>query len=100
MVLKKTKMCGIFTIINKNFENREILNADLDFAIKELSHRGPDDAGVWISDNNKLGMAHTRLSIIDLSNAGHQPMLSEDGRFVICFNGEIYNYLELRKILF
>jgi asparagine synthase (glutamine-hydrolysing) len=60
-----------------------------------MSHRGPDDQGYYI-DNN-VGFAHNRLSILDLSSAGHQPMESECGRFVICYNGEIYNHNELRK---
>lgn len=59
-----------------------------------LSHRGPDAQGVWRSD--ALTMGHRRLSIIDLSDAGSQPMLSSDGRYVIVFNGEVYNYKELR----
>lgn len=62
-----------------------------------LSHRGPDDSGVWIDD--RVALAHRRLSILDLSPAGHQPMRSSSGRYVIVFNGEIYNHLELRKEL-
>lgn len=60
-------------------------------------HRGPDDSGVFLDDSLSLG--HNRLSIIDLSPAGHQPMLSEDGNFTIVFNGEIYNFKELKKEL-
>ena len=60
-----------------------------------LSHRGPDHAGLYLNDN--LGFGHRRLSILDLTSAGHQPMLSQDGRYVIVFNGEIYNYRELAK---
>ncbi len=59
-----------------------------------LRHRGPDDQGIFIE--GPVGLAHTRLSILDLSNAGHQPMQSKSERFVICFNGEIYNHKELR----
>ena len=59
-----------------------------------ISHRGPDDQGVWYDDN--VGLAHTRLSILDLSLAGHQPLQSATGRYVIVFNGEIYNHHALR----
>ena len=62
-------------------------------------HRGPDADGIWISDGGDFGFAHRRLSIIDLSTAGNQPMHSADGNLVVCFNGEIYNYDELRKEL-
>lgn len=61
-----------------------------------LRHRGPDDRGLWMNAAGSAGLAHTRLSILDLSPGGHQPMVSEDGRRVICFNGEIYNFRELR----
>ncbi|MFP8875600.1 MAG: asparagine synthetase B, partial [Myxococcota bacterium] len=62
-------------------------------------HRGPDDAGLWISPDARVGLGHRRLSIVDLSPLGRQPMASEDGRFQLVFNGEIYNYRELRKEL-
>ena len=62
-----------------------------------MIHRGPDDWGVYTDDHAALGFR--RLSIIDLSPAGHQPMVSKDGNTVLVFNGEIYNYLELRKEL-
>lgn len=64
-----------------------------------LAHRGPDDAGVWTSAEHGIALAHRRLSIIDTSPAGHQPMLSADGRYVIAYNGEIYNFAELRDEL-
>jgi asparagine synthase (glutamine-hydrolysing) len=63
----------------------------------QIAHRGPDDAGAWIDPNARVGLVHRRLSILDLSSAGHQPMLSASGRFVIAFNGEIYNHLVLRE---
>jgi asparagine synthase (glutamine-hydrolysing) len=64
-----------------------------------LRHRGPDDAGTWIEPGGRVGLAHTRLSIVDLSPAGRQPMSNEDDSVWITFNGEIYNHRELRKPL-
>lgn len=64
-----------------------------------LRHRGPDDGGVWVDEKAGIALGHRRLSIIDLSPEGHQPMLSACGRFVVVFNGEIYNYREIRKEL-
>lgn len=64
-----------------------------------LLHRGPDDGGVWLDVDAGIGLSHRRLSILDLSPAGHQPMVSASGRYVIAFNGEIYNHLDLRRQL-
>jgi len=64
-----------------------------------LQHRGPDDAGVWADPSAGIALAHQRLAILDLSAAGHQPMASASGRYVIAFNGEIYNHLRLREQL-
>lgn len=61
-----------------------------------ITHRGPDDKGVWLDVNAGVGLTHRRLSILDLSPTGHQPMASDSGRYVIAFNGEIYNHLDLR----
>lgn len=64
-----------------------------------IAHRGPDDSGVWVDPEASLGLVHRRLSIIDLSPAGHQPMASVCDRYIIAFNGEIYNHSELRQAL-
>ena len=64
-----------------------------------ILHRGPDDDGIWTDPEAGVALASRRLSIIDISPAGHQPMLSADGRFAFVFNGEIYNHVELRREL-
>ncbi len=66
---------------------------------RSLQHRGPDDDGIWTDAEAGVSLIHRRLSIVDLSPAGHQPMVSADGRFVITYNGEIYNFPDLRKDL-
>lgn len=88
-------MCGITRIINFNQKpvNKKILQA----MTKIIRHRGPDDEGYFIKDN--VGLGHCRLSIIDLSQAGHQPMANKNKTLWISYNGEIYNYLELRQAL-
>src|SRR5690242_17138663 len=64
-----------------------------------LAHRGPDHAGLWRSTDGRVCLGHRRLAIIDLDERSNQPMVSHDGRFVITFNGEIYNYQGLRRLL-
>ena len=64
-----------------------------------LTHRGPDDSGVWLDEKAGIALAHRRLSVIDLSITGHQPMYSPSGRFVISFNGEVYNHADIRREL-
>jgi len=86
-------MCGIAGIAKLNNQVDEGFFLGLR---DRLSHRGPDDAGLWMSPNNQVALGHRRLAIIDLSPAGHQPMHSNDRRYVIVFNGEVYNYRELR----
>ncbi len=89
-------MCGIVGIASKvDVGNYSWLKEARD----TMTHRGPDDAGEWWSDNHNIGLGHRRLSIIELSDAGHQPMLDYNNRYVITFNGEIYNFQELRIIL-
>jgi asparagine synthase (glutamine-hydrolysing) len=88
-------MCGIAGVIHLQNKNADPLM--ISKMLEHIKHRGPDDEGVFISEN--LGLGHVRLSIIDLSKAGHQPMFNEDGRYCIVFNGEIYNYIELKAAL-
>src|SRR6266403_2039125 len=64
-----------------------------------LQHRGPDDQGAWADEHASLALGHRRLAILDLSSEGHQPMHSADGRYVLVFNGEIYNFEALRDVL-
>ena len=71
----------------------------LEVACETIKHRGPDDVGVYIDPDAAVGLGHRRLSILDLSSAGHQPMFSADGAVVLVFNGEIYNFRELRTDL-
>jgi len=90
-------MCGIVGFISKkNFEN---FKNDFFSAADSLTHRGPDDNGFFFDSAAGVGLAHRRLSIIDLSSAGRQPMTSDDGSVQIIFNGEIYNFLSLKKTL-
>ena len=65
----------------------------------QLVHRGPDDSGLWVDAEAGVALGFRRLAIVDLSPAGHQPMTSSNGRYVIVFNGEVYNFGELRKDL-
>lgn len=77
-----------------NFERQAVDDVLMKRMALTLTHRGPDDEGIYVKEN--IGLGHRRLSIIDLSPAGHQPMSNEDGTVWIVFNGEIYNFLELR----
>lgn len=90
-------MCGISGWF---LRRGEAADADhLSAMAQAMAHRGPDDRGYFFDDGSGIALAHNRLSIIDLSAAGHQPMVSEDGQFALIFNGEIYNFLELRSRL-
>ena len=88
-------MCGIAGVL-AHLSGRSVYMARLQAMSSVLLHRGPDGDGHWIDQSATAGFAHRRLSIIDLSIAAAQPMLSDDDRFVIVFNGEIYNYIELK----
>lgn len=88
-------MCGIVAIFR--FDGREVDERQLNSMRDQIAHRGPDDAGCYVSGT--VGLGHRRLTIVDLTPAGHQPMSNEDGTIWIVFNGEVYNYVELRAEL-
>jgi asparagine synthase (glutamine-hydrolysing) len=79
--------------------SRPVAAAALVAMADRLRHRGPDDDGIWLDDSGQVGFGHRRLAIIDLSSAGHQPMASADDRYILSYNGEIYNHAELRREL-
>ncbi|WP_027778026.1 asparagine synthase (glutamine-hydrolyzing) [Paraburkholderia caledonica] len=92
-------MCGIAGFFGGSplaGQNDEALAAAM---AHRIVYRGPDDGGVWCDSEARIGLGHRRLAIVDLSAAGHQPMVSGSGRYVIAFNGEIYNHLDLREQL-
>lgn len=93
-------MCGIagFWDLSRS-TSRERLLAVATAMADSLVHRGPDDSGAWADEGSGIALGHRRLSILDLSAAGHQPMHSADGRYVVVFNGEIYNFLDIRREL-
>ncbi|MCK5295721.1 MAG: asparagine synthase (glutamine-hydrolyzing), partial [Alphaproteobacteria bacterium] len=93
-------MCGIagFIELKKQSSNQE-LEATAAAMADKIIHRGPDDGGVWADEENGIAFAHRRLSIIDLSSEGSQPMTSSCGRFIIVYNGEIYNYQDIANDL-
>lgn len=91
-------MCGIAGYFNLSLENLPKGQKSLEVMNQLIAHRGPDGQGIWQNDNNSVGFAHRRLSIIDLSTTANQPMSNAIGN-TICFNGEIYNYIELKEEL-
>lgn len=93
-------MCGIAGFVEfKPSSGPDQLRVIAGRMANSLSHRGPDDQGVWIDPKAGVALGHTRLAIIDLSPAGAQPMVSSCGRFVLSYNGEVYNAPELRAEL-
>ncbi len=92
-------MCGITGFWEVPNRPEGELNEMARSMANTIIHRGPDDLGAWSDPQAGIALGHRRLSVIDLSSAGHQPMTSSTGRFVIAFNGEIYNHLELRTEL-
>jgi asparagine synthase (glutamine-hydrolysing) len=93
-------VCGIVGFLGvKAFSDIDSLTSVLRRMTDRLITRGPDSEGHWLDTNDQIGLGHRRLSIVDLSPAGHQPMTSPSGRYVAVFNGEIYNHVELRERL-
>jgi asparagine synthase (glutamine-hydrolysing) len=92
-------MCGIAGIYAYHYAANQVDRAELRHIRDHMARRGPDGLGEWYSSDDRVGFGHRRLTIIDLSERGAQPMVSVDGKLVITFNGEIYNYRELRASL-
>ena len=86
-------MCGILGILSENEKN---LFDKTNQLLKTFNHRGPDNLGVWFDNNDQISLGHLRLSILDLSSSGNQPMSSSNERYKIVYNGEIYNFKELK----
>ncbi len=92
-------MCGIAGLYQLKTRSKDNLSAIAKSMADAMQHRGPDDSGLWVDSKTGIALSHRRLSIIDLSPEGRQPMVSASGRYVISFNGEIYNFLELYREL-
>ena len=92
-------MCGITGFLSRHELDASQAHDTVIAMADTIAYRGPDDAGAWVDPAAGIALGHRRLSIVDLSPNGHQPMASESGRWVISFNGEIYNFVELRKEL-
>jgi len=91
-------MCGFTGFLSCQEIDKTSIKETIIQMSDELISRGPDDSGTWTSHQDQVAFGFRRLSILDLSSAGHQPMVSSNNRYVICFNGEIYNHLELREL--
>lgn len=87
-------MCGIAGFLGQTNRPEDVAQVARRMA-DCLRHRGPDDSGIWLDEVAGVALVHRRLSILDLSPAGRQPMISACGRYVMVFNGEIYNHLQL-----
>ncbi len=92
-------MCGIVGFLKAGGFSPADAQITIDAQTRTLFHRGPDDAGTWLAPDAGIALGHRRLSILDLSPAGHQPMVSGSGRYLIVLNGEIYNHLDIRARL-
>jgi asparagine synthase (glutamine-hydrolysing) len=86
-------MCGIAGLLTQGRIDQAVVASMID----AVAHRGPDDQGIWVDEDAGVGLGHRRLAVVDLTAAGHQPMVSADGRFILTFNGEIYNHRDLRR---
>jgi asparagine synthase (glutamine-hydrolysing) len=84
-------MCGIAGILQTNKNN----NQELLDIIKTINHRGPDNTGTWF--NNNIALGNTRLKVVDLDERSNQPFVSKNNRYIMIFNGEIYNHIDLKK---
>ena len=92
-------MCGIIGFLGGDFTNDQLSNAILEEMSGQLVKRGPDSAGIWLDSSSKIALGHRRLAVVDLSPAGYQPMTSGSNRYVMTYNGEIYNSNEIRNEL-
>lgn len=90
-------MCGVAGVLSPSA--RHSLHDVVTRMTAALHHRGPDDTGTWVDQDRGIALGHKRLSIVDLSPLGHQPMQSANGRYWLIYNGEIYNHQTLRKEL-
>ena len=92
-------MCGIAGVLDSSAATSGALTRHAVAMADSIAYRGPDDHGLWSDPEVGIALTHRRLAIVDLSPAGHQPMISADGRFIVIFNGEIYNFMDLRSEL-
>src|SRR5687768_1182800 len=92
-------MCGFAGLLSSAGFTRDELSDHAHRMIAPIAHRGPDDCGAWMDEQAGIAFGFRRLAILDLSPQGHQPMRSPSGRFVITFNGEVYNFADLRREL-
>src|SRR5690242_7216982 len=92
------RMCGIAGFWAGRTDPQDLL-PDVRRMSRTLPHRGPDSDGHWTDPQHGIALGHRRLAIVDLSPEGHQPMVSHSGRYVVAFNGEIYNFRAIRKEL-
>ena len=90
-------MCGVTGIID--FNNKKINPKEINYLTNSLNHRGPDGSNYFINDEMNVGLGHTRLSILDVSQRANQPFFFNDKNLVLTFNGEIYNFVEIKKEL-
>jgi asparagine synthase (glutamine-hydrolysing) len=92
--VERKDMCGIVGQLGGEIQSKVLVDMS-----EQLRLRGPDGGGIWVDTESRVGFAHRRLAVVDLSSAGDQPMTSPSGRYVLCLNGEIYNHVEQRNLL-